>query len=207
MGRALDSVRNEPVLREIGSMPDEPLIIPFFAPIRRMPSPLARGLLALRKCKDCGNDVSTKAKSCPRCGAPIKQETSAATGCLSLIIIGVVIAACAGVFNDKKSPSSNSSPSKSAPIAPKVETREEKIEKLFSAWDGSLRSLEKVIKASMNDPDSYKHVETAYSDQGDHLVVKTTFRGKNAFGGVVTNWVKAKVGLDGNVIQVLDQGP
>lgn len=40
----------------------------------------------------------------------------------------------------------------------------------------------------------------------NHLIVLTTFRGKNAFGGVVKNWVKAKVDLNGNVIAVLDQG-
>ena len=26
--------------------------------------------MALIKCKDCGGDVSTDAKACPRCGAP-----------------------------------------------------------------------------------------------------------------------------------------
>ena len=57
----------------------------------------------------------------------------------------------------------------------------------------------------MNDPDSYEHVRTVYWDRGDHLVVMTTFRGKNAFGGVVTNSVKARVSLDGQVQQILDQ--
>ena len=59
----------------------------------------------------------------------------------------------------------------------------------------------------MNDPDSYDHFETVYWDKGDHLIVRTTFRGKNAFGGVVKNWVKAKVDLNGNVIEVIEQGP
>lgn len=87
------------------------------------------------------------------------------------------------------------------------ELRKERLEKGFSAWDGSHRGLTKVIKASMNDPDSYDHVETVYWDKGDHLIVRTTFRGKNAFGGVVKNWVKAKVDMDGNVIAVIEQGP
>jgi hypothetical protein len=59
----------------------------------------------------------------------------------------------------------------------------------------------------MNDPKSYEHVETRYADKGDHLIVKTTFRGKNAFGGVVPNWVIAKTDLDGNVLEVIAQGP
>ena len=58
----------------------------------------------------------------------------------------------------------------------------------------------------MNDPGSYEHVETVYGDMGNHLVVRTTFRGKNAFGGVVSNWVKAKTDLDGNVLEVIEQG-
>ena len=59
----------------------------------------------------------------------------------------------------------------------------------------------------MNDPNSYEHAETRYSDKGDHLIVSTTFRGKNAFGGVVKNMVIAKVDLNGNVIEIISQLP
>ncbi|MGH1462737.1 MAG: hypothetical protein ACRBB6_11930 [Neptuniibacter sp.] len=83
--------------------------------------------------------------------------------------------------------------------------RKERIEKQFSAWDGSHYNLERIIKKAMNDPDSYEHDETVYWDRGDHLIVRTTYRGKNAFGGVVRNFVKAKVSLDGVVLQIIDQ--
>lgn len=83
--------------------------------------------------------------------------------------------------------------------------RKSMIEEQFSAWDGSHRNLTKVIKKAMNDPDSYEHVETVYWDMKDHLVVRTTFRGKNAFGGVVKNIIKAKVSLDGDVLEILEQ--
>lgn len=82
--------------------------------------------------------------------------------------------------------------------------RSKLIEKQFSAWDGSHRNLEKAIKASMNDPASYEHVKTTYTDLGEFLIVKTVFRGKNAFGGTITNTVSAKVGMDGNVIKILE---
>jgi hypothetical protein len=78
------------------------------------------------------------------------------------------------------------------------------IEKQFSAWDGSHRNLTSLIKESMNDPKSYEHVETVYWDMKDHLVVRTTFRGKNAFGGVVKQSVKAKVTLDGEVFEIME---
>jgi hypothetical protein len=83
--------------------------------------------------------------------------------------------------------------------------RKEKIESQFSAWNGAHRNLESLIKQSMNDPDSFKHVETVYWDKGDHLIVQTTFRGRNAFGGMVKNTVLAKVSLEGQILEVIDQ--
>ena len=92
---------------------------------------------------------------------------------------------------------------------PKTEDdiRNERIEKQFSLWDGSHKNLTTLIKESMNDPDSYKHVETVYWDKGDYLIVRTKFRGKNAFGGVVTNYVTAKIDLDGNIMEIISQEP
>jgi len=84
-----------------------------------------------------------------------------------------------------------------------AEARKKKIESSFSGWDGSHRGLETYIKNSMDDPDSYEHVETRYGDKGSYLIVVTTFRGKNKFGGVVKQTVSAKVSLDGQVLQIL----
>lgn len=83
--------------------------------------------------------------------------------------------------------------------------RKQIIERQFSPWDGSHNNLERLIKKAMNDPDSYEHDETVYWDKGDYLIVRTTYRGKNAFGGVVRNFVKAKVSLNGDILQILDQ--
>lgn len=54
--------------------------------------------MALIKCKDCGNDVSTDAKSCPKCGANIvlpkaaKKPTSPILKIfLGLIVFGAVV--------------------------------------------------------------------------------------------------------------------
>lgn len=94
------------------------------------------------------------------------------------------------------------------PTAPRTiaESRQEKIQAAFSPWDGSHRGLEITIKASMNNPKSYEHVVTKYSDNGDHLIVATKFRGTNAFGGVVTNQVVAKTDLEGRVLEIISQG-
>jgi hypothetical protein len=146
----------------------------------------------------------------------IERKKSYISALLTVIIILFVI----GFFgtNNKNKNHSQSSSSATpttprtayvAPTTPKTaeQIRKERIERCFSAWDGSHRGLERLIKKEMNDPDSYKHVETVYGDKGDYLIVKTTFRGKNKFGGVVKDWVEAKADLDGNIIEIISQGP
>ncbi|GGK58999.1 hypothetical protein ACD591_16380 [Rufibacter glacialis] len=93
-----------------------------------------------------------------------------------------------------------------APSEPSYSTeqREELIKKQFSGWDGSHRQLVKMVKKSMNDPDSFEHEETSYLDKGDYLLVYMKFRGDNAYGAKVLNTVSAKADFNGNVIQVLE---
>jgi len=83
--------------------------------------------------------------------------------------------------------------------------QEQKVQSQFSSWDGSHRGLEKMIKKSMNDPDSYEHAETRFRDDGDKIYVITKFRGKNAFGGTVSNTITAYVDYNGNVINIISQ--
>lgn len=82
--------------------------------------------------------------------------------------------------------------------------RKEVIGKHFSSWDGSHNGLTKLIKDGMNDPVSYEHVETTYTDNGDYLLITTSFRGKNAFGAKVLNSITAKVDFDGNVLEIMN---
>lgn len=126
-------------------------------------------------------------------------------GCIGFIIAMAILVPA----EDRKAPQAVAS-TPPVPLTPAQEKQQEKearkkqLEKLFSAWDGSHRGLEAVIKKAMNDPDSYQHDETVFWDMDDHLVVRTTYRGKNAFGGVVKAWVKAKVSLTGEVLAIIE---
>ncbi|MBI9057769.1 MAG: hypothetical protein JEZ01_08335 [Labilibaculum sp.] len=82
-------------------------------------------------------------------------------------------------------------------------SREQRITEQFDSWDGSLYSLENLIKKGMHDPSSYEHIETRYADKKDYILVSTSFRGKNAFGALVKNTVSAKVDINGKVIEIL----
>jgi hypothetical protein len=70
----------------------------------------------------------------------------------------------------------------------------------FSQWDGSHRKVEAAIKARMNDPDSYKHVETRFTETPTGAIIFTKFRGTNGFGGVITTTAVATVDHDGEVL-------
>ena len=85
------------------------------------------------------------------------------------------------------------------------ELRKELIEKQFSAWNGDHETLARAIKASMNNPKSYEHVQSGYTDNGDYILVETKFRGTNAFGGVIMNAVRARVDLQGNILEIISQ--
>ena len=77
-----------------------------------------------------------------------------------------------------------------------------RIEKGFSKWDGSHRELTKYIKDSMNDPDSYEHIETRFWKSREYMTVETKFRGKNAYRGLVKDKAVAKVDYEGNILEV-----
>ncbi|MGE8499388.1 MAG: hypothetical protein ACN6O6_17945 [Pseudomonas sp.] len=84
------------------------------------------------------------------------------------------------------------------------ESRKKEVEAQFSGWDGSHRTFERLIKQTMNDPDSYEHVETRFADNGDYIRVFTKFRGKNAFGGMVVDSATADFTITGDLIRIVE---
>jgi len=82
--------------------------------------------------------------------------------------------------------------------------RQKKIEGQFSGWSGAHYNFERLIKQAMNDPDSYDHVETKYIDKGSFIRVFCTFRGKNAFGGMVKNTKVADFSIGGDFIREVE---
>lgn len=75
----------------------------------------------------------------------------------------------------------------------------------FSAWDGSHVELVKQVKEAMNDPHSFEHVDTTYIEDNDYktLTIQMKYRGKNGFGGVITNTVSAMISIDDNNLVIM----
>lgn len=81
----------------------------------------------------------------------------------------------------------------------KVLTRKERIENLFSKWDGSQPAVVEWIKGNLNDPNSFEHLETRFIDKKDSIGVITEFTAKNAFGGRVRSTCVAQIDTLGNL--------
>lgn len=83
--------------------------------------------MALTKCKECGNEVSSKAESCPKCGAKIKPKS---IGCGGLILVFIVIGVIGSMFSQNQN-SISSSPSAPSATDIKNQVKEQvKIKKL-----------------------------------------------------------------------------
>lgn len=75
--------------------------------------------------------------------------------------------------------------------------------KFVSSYDGSCKPLNDYIKQQMNDPSSFEHDRTFITPLlNGNYQVKTIFRGKNAFGGVVLNSVFAEITPSGQILSV-----
>ena len=79
-------------------------------------------------------------------------------------------------------------------------TRSERIEQLFSAYDGSQPAVESWIKDNIKDPNSYKHLSTKYIDQDSIISIITEFTGTNSFGANIKTACIAKIDTSGNLI-------
>ena len=58
--------------------------------------------MALKKCKECGHEVSTKAESCPHCGAKQKRKGIGCLGCFGVILILIFLAIFSANFTAYK---------------------------------------------------------------------------------------------------------
>lgn len=83
-----------------------------------------------------------------------------------------------------------------------IARRQHLINRQFAGFSGANRYVEDYIKERMNDPDSYKHIQTTYKDKGSYILVYTRFRGTNSIGAIIVQSATAKVDIDGNVLSL-----
>lgn len=122
--------------------------------------------MAIIKCHECGNGVSSDAKACPHCGVKPKAKTSM----LTWIIGGVFAFAIGSAIINQNSPSdAPTAPAK--PVDPNADLR----------FNKTLLVV-KSIKAALRNPDSAQWNIILAND--DASVVCVEYRAQNGFGGM-----------------------
>lgn len=158
--------------------------------------------MAMKKCKECGKEKSSKAAVCPHCGYKQKK-----TGCFTWVAaIGISVFMVPLLISGLNAPPGERNAT-SSPPRPKTpeEIREEKIQAQFSKWDSSHIDLVERVKESMHDPDSFEHVETRFKEQASSILVMMKFRGNNAFGAKRLQWIQAHYDpLTGELIHLFE---
>lgn len=126
--------------------------------------------MALTKCKDCSNEMSTDAAACPRCGAPAPKKTSAFTWVVAVITIVVVYQCTSSAVDRVPGPGKSASQ-----IAADAAT-----EKRFQAVVAGARW----IKKSMKNPASFELVSAMLIGED---IACYTYRGTNSFNAIITS--------------------
>ncbi len=67
--------------------------------------------MALTTCKECGNEISTKAEACPKCGAKIVRTSGCAKVVLGIILLFILLAAIGQCSRNAADPATSQAPS------------------------------------------------------------------------------------------------
>lgn len=123
--------------------------------------------MALLKCKECGNQVSSEATACPACGA----KPPATTSILTWIVAGIALV---GVLQC-------ASREVSSPSQPPARVKSE-AEKKADADINIAIGIGRVLKKSSKDPSSFKMESFIIYPNGSACY---EYRAKNSFGALV----------------------
>lgn len=140
--------------------------------------------MAVVKCKECGAQVSTKAKACPTCGAKPPKKTSVLVWILAALIAAVFLKIAFSGESVRaptsvvEAPSAEKNKEIDAALAKgKADAKERDDKQKNALW----AAKESVVKM-LNDPDSAKFGKVVYRDPG---IVCGYVNAKNGFGGYV----------------------
>jgi hypothetical protein len=122
--------------------------------------------MAMTQCRECGHEISTKAKSCPHCGATIYRPS----GCFVVILLFIAFAAIMSAFNQNDS----ASPPKTQEQIQAEARRELAFQKVVLAL--------KAIKTSLRNPDSVVWEYIGANEDASAICIG--YRAQNGFGGM-----------------------
>lgn len=164
--------------------------------------------MALEKCKECGAQISTKAKICPSCGAP-QIRTSAGTKLIAwFIVFSVVVSGFMScISSNQLEQAAEAESTRLASLTPAEREAEAKLkadaakkEQEQETAKSAIYACKELIKRQMKDPSSVEFLfstnETPVSkNKKGNYDVLAKVRAKNSFNAYVISDFKCTVAL------------
>lgn len=140
--------------------------------------------MAMTKCRECGQPISTKAGACPGCGAKVRRTsvfTWLVTGFLLLVLVSVLPAVMRGrAAVDEATAAAAAAQAAKSPEQRAAEAADKA--RAQSEFE-RVRSVVRALKANAKNPASFELVEALYMPGG---VVCITHRATNSYNAIVT---------------------
>ena len=131
--------------------------------------------MALKNCKECGHEISTNAKTCPKCGEPQTGYKRKTLPRILFILVGLAILIHVVVYYTDTTPPPRNEPD------------------TMDAYIEATRHVERVLR----NPHTAKFAAHIISDikrnKDDTWDVKSYVDSKNDFGGEIRNYYHVKV--------------
>lgn len=161
--------------------------------------------MALVKCRECGKEVSTGAKTCPHCGikAPAPRTTNWPLLIAVSVLTVVAVAFCQGRGDEREQQkraalerAAKAEQERRAAMTAEARAAEDKAvaerkaaEKAAAAAKEAdfqrVIAVVRAVKSGMNDPSSFEIDSALVTAEG---AIGITYRGKNSFGALVLNY-------------------
>jgi hypothetical protein len=84
--------------------------------------------MALKKCKECGNDVSTEAAACPKCGAVTKKKSGFLRFIGGAVLIFITLVAIVALVNGISNPPKPATPQSPEKVAADAKAAQQQYE-------------------------------------------------------------------------------
>lgn len=148
----------------------------------------------MMKCKECGNEISDKADSCPKCGAKVKRTSFLTKIVAGMIGIGVVMSIYGSISaGNQRERAAAAEQNRINALTPEQRAKEiasQQAAQTAKSKEDQLKELRfqktllvaKSIKQAMRNPDSFSLDDAFANDDGS--VICINYRGQNGFGGI-----------------------
>ena len=141
--------------------------------------------MGMVKCRECGKEVSAKAKNCPHCGIDKPAPESRLRRYLKLgigVVLVISMVRCISGQEEKKSQALAEAQRIESSKLPEQRAREAAEKAKKEADFQTVVSRLRALKETTKNPNSFELVDAVLMDDG---TLCATYRGKNSFNAIV----------------------